>query len=186
MKKRLLAVVVAAVLCVSLFAIPVLAADDYYFGASGVTSFVCYDFVPEGSYYAVAYCDGVASKSAPFVVSYEYDRFGSGNAAVPIEWGFTGAVKSYVLQIANASSASTEIYVFDFEADDNMRSSVLDGIALFPASAPLAVSDVVDSEMIGGAMAEVVSLLPIVLVVVVGFIGLRKGLSWLSAVLRGA
>lgn len=48
------------------------------------------------------------------------------------------------------------------------------------------LSKVVNKEMLTGVLNEVTSLLPIVIPVIVGFIGLRKGISFLQSILHGA
>ena len=48
------------------------------------------------------------------------------------------------------------------------------------------LSSVVTADMLGGVLDEIVGLLPVVVPVMVGFIGLRKGLSFVQSVLHGA
>lgn len=48
------------------------------------------------------------------------------------------------------------------------------------------LSTVVTGEMLSGVLDEIVALLPVVVPVMVGFIGLRKGLSFVQSVLHGA
>lgn len=48
------------------------------------------------------------------------------------------------------------------------------------------LSEVVTGDMMQGVFNEILSLLPIVIPVVVGFIGLRKGISFLMGILRSA
>ena len=48
------------------------------------------------------------------------------------------------------------------------------------------LSSVVNAEMLGGVLDEIVGLLPVVIPVMIGFIGLRKGISFLQGVLNGA
>lgn len=56
-----------------------------------------------------------------------------------------------------------------------------DGVA---AGAQL--SSIVTSDMLKGVLTEVTGLLPVVLPVMIGFIALRKGISFLQGVLHGA
>lgn len=53
-------------------------------------------------------------------------------------------------------------------------------------SSDLGLSAVVTKEMLSGVLNEIVSLLPIVIPVMIGFIGLRKGISFLQSVLHSA
>lgn len=48
------------------------------------------------------------------------------------------------------------------------------------------LSTIVTSSMITGVLDEVVALLPTVIPTMIGFIGLRKGISFLQGVLHGA
>lgn len=49
-----------------------------------------------------------------------------------------------------------------------------------------ALSEVVTSGMLEGVLDEIVSLLPIVIPVLIGFIGLRKGIAFVQSILRSA
>lgn len=48
------------------------------------------------------------------------------------------------------------------------------------------LSEVVTAEMLGGVLDEVVALLPVTMPVAIGFIGLRKGISFVMGVLHAA
>lgn len=48
------------------------------------------------------------------------------------------------------------------------------------------LSSIVTSDMLQGVLAEVTGLLPVVVPVMIGFIALRKGISFLQGVLHGA
>ena len=48
------------------------------------------------------------------------------------------------------------------------------------------LSTVVTAEMLEGVLSQVVGLLPVVLPTMIGFIGLRKGISFLQGVLHSA
>lgn len=45
---------------------------------------------------------------------------------------------------------------------------------------------IVTAEMISGVLDEIVGLLPVIVPVMIGFIGLRKGISFLQGVLHSA
>ena len=45
---------------------------------------------------------------------------------------------------------------------------------------------IVTADMIGGVLDEIVALLPVIVPVMIGFIGLRKGISFLQGVLHSA
>lgn len=48
------------------------------------------------------------------------------------------------------------------------------------------LAGIVTGEMVSGVLNEIVGLLPIVLPVMITFIGLRKGISFISSVLHSA
>lgn len=48
------------------------------------------------------------------------------------------------------------------------------------------LANVVTADMLQGVLSEVVGLLPVVIPVMIGFIGLRKGISFLQGVLHSA
>ena len=48
------------------------------------------------------------------------------------------------------------------------------------------LSGVVTAEMLSGVLDEIVALLPVVIPVMVGFIALRKGISFLQGILHSA
>ena len=48
------------------------------------------------------------------------------------------------------------------------------------------LADVVTADMLNGVLDEVVALLPVCIPVMIGFIGLRKGISFIQGVLHSA
>lgn len=48
------------------------------------------------------------------------------------------------------------------------------------------LSTIVTTEMMSGVLDEIVALLPVVIPVMIGFTGLRKGISFLQGVLHSA
>ena len=48
------------------------------------------------------------------------------------------------------------------------------------------LSTVVSGDMLSGVLGEILGMLPVVIPVMIGFIGLRKGISFLQGVLHGA
>lgn len=53
-------------------------------------------------------------------------------------------------------------------------------------SAAATLASIVTSDMIGGVLDEIVALLPVIVPTMIGFIGLRKGISFLQGVLHSA
>lgn len=56
----------------------------------------------------------------------------------------------------------------------------------FLTAAATDLSAIVTADMLGGVLDQVVSLLPVVIPVMIGFIGLRKGISFLQGMLHSA
>lgn len=54
------------------------------------------------------------------------------------------------------------------------------------ATASSGLSKIVTADMMQGVLSEITGLLPVVIPVMVGFIGLRKGISFLQSVLHSA
>ena len=54
------------------------------------------------------------------------------------------------------------------------------------AEATSMLAGVVTAEMLGGVLDEVVALLPVCVPVMIGFIALRKGISFVSSILHSA
>lgn len=54
------------------------------------------------------------------------------------------------------------------------------------AATATGLAAVVTSDMLQGVLSEITGLLPVVIPVMVGFIGLRKGISFLQGVLHSA
>ena len=57
---------------------------------------------------------------------------------------------------------------------------------MFLTGATTQLSTIVTSDMLQGVLTEVTGLLPVVIPVMIGFIALRKGISFLQGVLHGA
>lgn len=55
-----------------------------------------------------------------------------------------------------------------------------------PATATTVLSGIVTSNMLQGVLAEITSLLPVCIPVMIGFIAIRKGISFLSSILHSA
>lgn len=55
-----------------------------------------------------------------------------------------------------------------------------------PAAATTVLSGIVTANMLQGVLAEITSLLPVCIPVMIGFIAIRKGISFLSSILHSA
>ena len=57
---------------------------------------------------------------------------------------------------------------------------------MFLTDAATGLSGIVTTQMMSGVLDEILGLLPVVIPVMIGFIGLRKGISFLQSVLHSA
>ena len=57
---------------------------------------------------------------------------------------------------------------------------------MFLTDAATGLSGIVPTQMMSGVLDEILGLLPVVIPVMIGFIGLRKGISFLQSVLHSA
>ena len=57
---------------------------------------------------------------------------------------------------------------------------------MFLTDAATGLSGIVTTQMMSGVLDEILGLLPVVIPVMIGFIGLRKGISFLQSVLHRA
>ena len=57
---------------------------------------------------------------------------------------------------------------------------------MFLTDAATGLSGIVTTQMMSGVRDEILGLLPVVIPVMIGFIGLRKGISFLQSVLHSA
>lgn len=57
---------------------------------------------------------------------------------------------------------------------------------MFLSDASTGLSSIVTTQMMSGVLDEILGLLPVVIPVMIGFIGLRKGISFLQSVLHSA
>ena len=57
---------------------------------------------------------------------------------------------------------------------------------MFLTDAATGLSGIVPPQMLSGVLDEILGLLPVVIPVMIGFIGLRKGISFLQSVLHSA
>lgn len=57
---------------------------------------------------------------------------------------------------------------------------------MFLTDAATGLSGIVTTQMMSGVLDEILGLLPVLIPVMIGFIGLRKGISFLQSVLHSA
>lgn len=62
----------------------------------------------------------------------------------------------------------------------------MNGFLMVTATATGQLANVVTADMMSGVLDEVISLLPVCVPVMIGFIGLRKGIGFIQSVLHSA
>lgn len=95
--------------------------------------------------------------------------------------------------VVELNGSTQTIYKFeDVTGAVDFRSFASDAVVTLTAvddpslSAGPSLSGIVDSGMMSGVLDQVVSILPVVLVVIIGFIAIRKGISFLRGFLAGS
>ena len=98
----------------------------------------------------------------------------------PVSYDFT---QGYYISPEGDKYYPLSRYVYSFEMTDPVKFTFHDNdnTSLNPG-----LSSVVTQELLSGGLDEVVALLPVVIPVMIGFIGLRKGISFLQSVLHSA
>lgn len=203
--KRVLVVCLALALILPVLAVSALAATSHvfypmesvsvlddtssdFFG-KGFYSFVIDSLLPDGLYNisiirgsTVTYYtpDPVAisfSGGSPLTFSQDVAFLASGSRLVDL-----GVRLSY------GDDGGTYLSIFEYGAQmttldaDYIRFDLVETAE----SAPAFLSAVVTPEMLDGVLGQVVALLPVVLVVIVGYIALRKGVAYIRSVLKKA
>ena len=198
--KRLFSLLGVLVLFLGFMVLPAFAAESFVIDGSGMNG--QYPFlIPNGDYMVYAAFDssgGISlrgSTRTPVAVRYElvtesygatyefarvslllYDSSGS---SMPLDLALFYYDNAMQVLVVNPETSKTQPFV----ADSGSTMSLT--FVPFENAAPT-LSGVVDSDMIGGVLEQVTSLLPVVLVVIIGYIAIRKGIAFLRAVLAGA
>ena len=196
--KRFFLFFVSLILVVSAVSFSVLAAETYFFDTStfvetsGFGGFR-YD-LPEGRYTMTFHIPdseeipipGGDYVSEPFDVLFEGSDFLIRCPVAPV---FTDDTLSQFKFYLCYYSSNPEILVV--QVPEGEEFSIYDGSLPFtltrvdlPSTSSL--SDLVDTDMVSGVLDQVVELLPVVLVVIVGYIAIRKGIDYLRSFLASS
>lgn len=194
--KRIVSVTMVLLLCFAM-AVPALAAEQYEFyhapavlpefdRIEGGISFISESCVENGTYVLTIYDGDVYFTSDPFVVEY-----GSFNE----EFGSSAAFFDLMLRLDDNNfifpccimSVPGYGVILGFLGSDGLEAD------LFPSADYLILErvepglcSVITGDMMLGALDQLVSLLPVVLAVIVGCVGLRKAIAWLQDVMRSS
>ena len=197
--KRKLFVVLALVFLLSLISVTAFA--DAVYSYKGKTT--------SDGMFSMFYCDGVSPGLYNMWVVDDYDGEKVAWTTSPVDLSFSGDSYSFGATYAIVDSVSygsrllvgfevyknsPEFFTIGFDFDEsfvNAGGGVFgDGYTLYlePVLNESAsdISALVTSDMLSGSLDQIVKLLPIVLIVVICCIGLRKGISFLLDVLRRA
>lgn len=195
--KRIIPILVVLVLVISLTVVSVCAAETYYFDTSTFVDVPGYDGfrynLPDGRYTMTFHIPDTGDPdipsgdlvSDPFdLVFYNEDGFLSVSLAPEFSSGFIDTFPFMMVYYPN----NPDILVVLVPEGDDFQ--VYDGSLPFTLtrldSDPPSLSGIVDSGMMSGVLDQVVSILPVVLVVIVAFIGIRKGIGFLRDLLASS
>lgn len=204
--RRIVLLFLALVLCLSLLAVPALAAEnqeyifelvppfslygDFVFAGDG--QMALYEgYVPEGSYYLYLSVPESSDWELFFdsPISVDYSLTNDTLLEEPFTYScslvYPDEIYSPEIWITDTygSHGFSAFLIFSFKGAENLTGGF---IKLVPVNSSSRLCDIVSSDMLSGSIDEIVQLLPIVLVVIVAFIGIRKGISFLLQFLRSA
>lgn len=195
--KRVVTLCVCFTLLLSAFAFSAFAANVYQFDDVGTMQYYrCSGTLPEGEYYFSGTChypldDGevYTFTSDPFTVHWDSGSFMWEDAVAfsLIDNRFTrfytsAPVDFAVSPVLELCDDSTYCH---FAPEDALFSVVT--LTLIPVSADSApvLSDVVTGDMISGVLDPLVTLIPVVFGGLACFLGIRKGIGFVEALLNG-
>lgn len=178
-------------------AVPALAAETYLFDSTtfvDVTGFDGFRYnLPDGRYTMTFHIPDTGDPDIPSgdFESYPFDLLFDRNGGYPhVELSpefsaeFIGNFPFVMIYYPN----NPDILVVQIPDGDDFQ--VFDGSLPFTLtrldSDSPSLSSVVDSDMLDGVFDEILSILPVIVLVIVGFIAIRKGIDFLRGLLAGA
>lgn len=188
--RRLLVLLVAvSVLFAATLSVSAAEPVDYsfVFDSDMGDSWFCSEFIPEGRYkvllgdYSSDVTIGYHSNSADGYTYYTSDDFYIGFGGIELD--------CYLYCFAGDDSSGSFVYINNYESLFNLEvpDLIFTSISVEkPSNVSSKFSDIISGIGLNGVFSEVVSLLPVLLVVLIGFIGVRKAVSWLISVLRNS
>lgn len=192
--KHKLIVFLSFILIVSILAVPAFAADSsvYEFHFVGTSSdahlFSLENVVPEGFYVISFYSPSfgmVFDSLEPVEISYAYN---ADNDFLLNYQSFSSALFLYEGEnIEFEFGLFTDKSSYSFAGIGlNVQEGFFEDVILTLTPVSPSLSAVVNSDMMSGVLDEIVALLPAVLAVIVGFIAIRKGVSFIRGIVSGA
>ena len=193
--KRFFALFVVLIFMVSAMCIPVFAAGLYQLeGHPEMNGSVYFwdfylDYLEFGYYDIDLYNSEnelIASSVSPWHYSSPFDF-----VYVPVvQTLFNGQSVDdrYEICIAGGSDHLVEVSnpVHSFADDPFARKLTIVFKPVSGSSSPVGLSSVVTSDMLSGALGQIVALLPAAVVCIVAFVGIRKGISFLQQIMHSA
>ena len=204
--KRLCSIIMVLLLCLAM-AVPVFAAEqqEYVFELMpSISMFDSFDFVhddgrlflyegrlPEGMY-EVTYFWPTDSGVVPVVldepiyVNYSTELEGFMSSVHCFTFSGSFGTASFDVVLADSFSelgASVMVTFIDFPSDSPLG----DPYFVFTSvESSLKLADYFNADTLAATLDHLIALLPVVLSVIVGYIGLRKAIGWLLSVLRSS
>lgn len=195
---RVLAVF-AAVLLITALSIPAFAGTSYTFFPTGADYYGENFVLPSGAYhinssFSYGGSDYRFSTVDPVFVSYGPIEFPSEsfdnacliNIPILIDQPFFPGAKSIDLFICTYSLDGDQLTVLLPSIDGNSVSHIGATIEFIPTSPTISLSDYLPADTLPAVLNEVLSLLPLALGVLVGFIAIRKGIAYLQNFLHSS
>ena len=192
--KRLVSILMVLLLCF-VMAVPALAAERYEFflmpavysdfgrlGDQG--AFMCDEALSPGTYQMTVCLFDVNLSSAPFVLDWSDSVHGQDASFVDL----VVEIPDYGTQVFPCVFALVDSFTLFYFLDG--EGSVFDLMPTVDSfvvdSVPGGFAAVVTPDLMQGVLDQVISLLPVLLAVIVGCIGLRKAIAWLLDVMRSS
>ena len=166
---------------------PVSMLDDYDF-IREATFYCAYDGVlPEGVYDVFLFDNrDLIQADSSVIISYSYDS-GLPVAVFTIPFVYNGYPVSFSCTLADYTSNDGSSVLFpELVGDDSFSLPEGSYIKFVPKDFDISLTDYVSSDSLAPLLDEIVVLLPVVMVVIVGYIAIRKALQWLQGVLHNS
>lgn len=198
--KRIVSVTMVLLLCFAM-AVPALAAEQYEFyhapavlpeldRLDGGVSFVSESVISPGRYCLTLVAGDTSLTSLPFTLSFSPFEFeGLSGDICYFNVSFSSALDESEIIVCPAAvivspGFGTGLSFVGADGEEVDLFPRVDYVILTPVSSDL--FDVISDDMLQDALDQLVSLLPVVLAVIVGCVGLRKAIAWLLNVMRSS
>lgn len=194
--KQFFSIMTVLLLCM-IMSVPALAAEQYEFypapvvlpdfdRVEGGPNFLSESTISPGRYTLTCIAGDISETSVPFTLSFSpIDYMGMTVDACLFDVAFPmSGSETFPAALINIPDSGSGFAFVDSDLQPIDYFPTLDYLVLTPVSSDL--GDVITSDTLQGALNQLISLLPVVVAVVVGCIGLRKAIVWLQNVLRSS